>query len=193
MEQEFERWLALARQWAQANLTVILLCVVAVAIIVAAVAFRADTKEKTRASVLADIDRADMELRDLFGQTDPDKARIAEETALTALADAAQHAENTRLHAFALLSAANAHYDRGQYDKALEFYRTLTNDYPQNYLSRTARLGLGATLEQLDRRAEAQKVYEQTITDLEGTFPASRARDRLEAIKEILASQPANP
>ena len=78
MEQEFERWLALARQWAQANLTVILLCVVAVAIIVAAVAFRADTKEKTRASVLADIDRADMELRDLFGQTDPGSVACAE-------------------------------------------------------------------------------------------------------------------
>jgi len=193
MEQEFERWLARARQWVQANLTVILLSLAAVAIVVVAVAFHADTKEKTRIAVLTEIDTADMQLRDLSMEKDPDKAKIAEEAALAALSDAAQHAEETPLHAFALLSAANAHYDRGKYDKAVEFYRTVIADYPENYLARSARLGMGAALEQLDRRAEARKVYEETIVDLKGTFPAERARDRLAAIKEILASRPATP
>ena len=193
MEQEFERWLTHARRWAQSNLTVILLCLVAVAIVLAAVAFRTDTKERTRVSVLTDINRADVQLRDLALGEDPDKAKIAEEAALTALADAAEHAEDTPLHAFALLSAANAHYDRGRYDKALEFYRAVVTDHPENYLARTARLGMGAALEQLDERAEAKKIYEKTIADLEGTFPAQRARDRLGAIKEILASRPAKP
>ena len=190
LEQEFERWLARARGWIIANVTLILLVVVASAIVVAAVGFSVNARKSSRLSILRTLSEAEAAARKAGSQSE-EEGRGAINAVLEDLVDAGERAEGTDLHAYALMAAANIHYDNAEYETALGLYEQVARKHADNYLSRPARLGMAASLEALDRWADARKEYEGIVADSPETFYAVRAADRLEALAAPPVSPPA--
>jgi len=190
LEQEFERWLAHARDWVAGNATLILLVVVAAVIAAAAVGFSVNAGKSARLSIIKTISEAETAARKAQELSDEEGA-TAMSAVLEELEDVCVRAEDTNLHAYALMTAANIHYDSGRYETALSLYDQLVTEHGENYFGRPARLAMGAALEALDRWADARKVYEEIVSASEGTFYAQRAADRLEALAAPPASMPA--
>ena len=181
MEQRFERWLKTARDWIAERATVILLATVAVVIVVAAIVLSVRSKQSARRTVINTIEEAQQGLQMARIRPDEDGAKTA--VFLEGLESACDRSQGTPLHAYALLSAANALYDAGQYENALGMYDRVLGEAPKNYLARAAQLGRASTLEALDRRADAEAAYKRIIADLPNTFFATRAADRLKALE----------
>ena len=180
MEQQFERWLKTARAWIAQRATVLLLGAVAVVIVVAAIVFSVKAKDSAQLAVINTIEEAQQGLRMARVRPNDDAAKT--EVFLDGLERAGERAQGTPLYAYALLSTANALYDAGEYENALGTYDRILREAAENYLARAARMGRAATLDALDRRADAEAAYKRIIADLPNTFFATRAADRLKAL-----------
>ena len=174
MEREFERVVARTVEWVRANLTVVGLSAAAAAVVIVALVVSLGGRESREAGVVKDLEAA----------------VITGAAKLEDLRDAVDRAEGTISHARALLACGNAFFDAGRFPEAREMYEELVDTQGDTILAWWGRLALGVTLEELAQRDSARDVYQSIVGDLEGTFFAQRAADRLAALAETPASRP---